>query len=136
MGVSWRRAARQFGAFFGVGLVAALVHYGLLVSLVEGYRTDPVRATLAGYGAGGIVSYLMNRRVTYASDRPHREAGWRFAAVALVGFGLTYGFMTLLVRWAGLPYLPAQVLTTGLVLLWSFAAHKLFTFREPPAIVP
>jgi putative flippase GtrA len=131
-----RALARQFTAFFGVGIAAAIVHYGLLVSLVEGYRMDPVRATLVGYVGGGIVSYLLNRRHTYASARPHREAGWRFAAVALVGFGLTWLVMALFVRGMGLPYLPAQIVTTGIVLLWSFMAHKLWTFREPPALVP
>ena len=41
---------------------------------------------------------------------------------------LTFAVMHLLVdRWA-LPYLPAQVLTTGLVLIWSFSAHKWWTF--------
>lgn len=126
---------RQFGTFFGVGLLAALVHYGLLVSLVEGYRLEPVRATLIGYAGGGIVSYLLNRRHTYASGRPHRQAAWRFAVVALVGFGLTWAFMALFVRALGAPYLPAQVVTTGIVLVWSFLAHKLWTFREePPAI--
>ena len=131
-----RALARQVSAFFGVGIAAAIVHYGLLVSLVEGYRMDAVRATLVGYIGGGIVSYLLNRRHTYASDRPHREAGWRFAAVALVGFGLTWLFMALFVRGLALPYLPAQVVTTGLVLVWSFVAHKLWTFREKPALIP
>ena len=124
--------ARQLSAFVGVGLVAAIAHYGLLVSLVEGYRTDPVPATLAGYVAGGLVSYLGNRRHTYRSDRPHAEAGWRFAAVAVVGFGLTWVAMAALVRLLGAPYLPAQLATTGLVLVWSFLAHKLWTFRAPP----
>ena len=132
----FRALGRQFSAFFGVGIAAAIVHYGLLVSLVEGYRMEPVRATLVGYVGGGIVSYLLNRRHTYASDRPHREAGWRFALVALVGFGLTWAFMALLVRLLGAPYLPAQIVTTGIVLVWSFLAHKLWTFREPPALVP
>ena len=128
--------ARQVSAFFGVGIAAAIVHYGLLVSLVEGYRMDAVRATLVGYVGGGIVSYLLNRRHTYASDRPHREASWRFALVALVGFGLTWAFMALFVRAFGAPYLPAQVVTTAIVLVWSFVAHKLWTFREPPTLVP
>ena len=128
--------ARQVSGFFGVGLAAAVVHYGLLVSLVEGYRMEAVRATLVGYVGGGVVSYLLNRRHTYASERPHREAGWRFAAVALVGFGLTWLFMAVLVRGLGLPYLPAQIVTTALVLVWSFLAHKLWTFREPPALLP
>ncbi len=131
-----RALARQVSAFFGVGIAAAIVHYGLLVSLVEGYRMEAVRATLVGYVGGGIVSYLLNRRHTYASDRPHREAGWRFALVALVGFGLTWACMALFVRVFGAPYLPAQVVTTALVLVWSFLAHKLWTFRDPPALVP
>jgi putative flippase GtrA len=123
---------RQFGVFVVVGLAAAATHYGLLVSLVEGYRLDPVPATLIGYVGGGIVSYLLNRRLTYVSARPHREATWRFAAVAGVGFLITWGMVAGLVRGLGVPYLPAQLVTTGIVLFWSFGAHKLWTFRGPP----
>ncbi len=123
---------RQFRTFFGVGLLAASVHYGLLFSLVEGYRLDPVPATLTGYAAGGIVSYLLNRRLTYSSERPHREATWRFALVSTVGFGLTWAFMALFVRGFGLPYLPAQLATTGIVLFWNFGANRLWTFGGPP----
>ena len=120
--------ARQFTAFFGVGLVAAVVHYSTLVAGVELLGFRPVPATLAGYVLGGIVSYVLNRRHTYRSDRPHDQAGWRFAVVAGVGFVLTLGLMTLFVdRWA-LPYFPAQIVTTGIVLLWSFFAHKFWTF--------
>lgn len=124
--------ARQVGAFAVVGGLAALVHYGLLISLVEGYRLDPVRAALVGYATGGLVSYLLNRRHTYGSKRPHGEAAWRFTVVAAIGFGLTWLQMALLVRAFGLPYLPAQVATTGTTLVWSFLAHKLWTFRDGP----
>ncbi|MXQ10305.1 GtrA family protein [Microvirga makkahensis] len=120
--------SRQFAAFFGVGLAAALVHFGLLILLVEGGGAHPVPATLAGYVAGGSVSYALNRRHTYKSSRPHREATWRFAAVAFVGFLLTWFLMHVLVEWLGGPYLPAQVATTGVVMLWSFLAHKIWTF--------
>ncbi|HRJ68782.1 MAG TPA: GtrA family protein [Beijerinckiaceae bacterium] len=121
---------RQFAAFFGVGLVAALVHYSTLVIGVEMVRLKPVPATLAGYVLGGVVSYALNRHHTYASDRPHSEAGWRFAAVAGVGFLLTFGFMHLFVERMGLPYLPMQIVTTGIVLVWSFVAHKIWTFGD------
>ena len=67
------RLARQFTAFFGVGLVAAVVHYGLLIGLVEGAGFHPVSATLAGYVAGGLVSYGLNRRHTYGSERPRQR---------------------------------------------------------------
>ena len=124
---------RQFGAFFGVGLAAAVVHYGCLVALVEGAGSEPVPATLAGYVAGGVVSYGLNRRLTYGSTRPHAEAGWRFAVVAGVGFLLTGAFMHAFTAWLGIPYLAAQVVTTGIVLFWSFIAHKLWTFGGAPS---
>ncbi len=120
--------ARQFTAFFGVGLVAAVAHYGLLIALVEGGGMHPVPATLAGYVAGGLVSYALNRRHTYTSRRPHREATWRFALVAFVGFLLTWLFMHAFTIRLGAPYLPAQLVTTGIVMLWSFLAHKAWTF--------
>ena len=120
--------ARQFAAFFSVGVAAAMAHYGLLIALVEGGGVHPVPATLAGYVAGGIVSYGLNRKHTYGSNRPHREATWRFAVVAFVGFLLTWLFMHVFVEGFGAPYIPAQLVTTGIVMLWSFVAHKIWTF--------
>ena len=120
--------ARQLSAFFGVGVIAAIVHYSALIGLVEAAGFEPVPATLAGYIAGGVVSYALNRRHTYASARPHAEATWRFATVAFVGFLLTGGFMHVFTQALGAPYLPAQVVTTAIVLVWSFVAHRLWTF--------
>ena len=124
--------ARQFATFSGVGLVAAVAHFGVLIALVEGTGMDAVRAALAGFVAGGMVSYVLNRRLTYRSDRPHREATWRFGAVAAVGFVLTWGFMAAFTRGLGAPYLPAQLVTTGIVLFWTFIANKLWTFSQRP----
>lgn len=123
--------SRQFSVFVAVGLAAAVVHYGALIALVEAAAWNPVPATLVGYVAGGVVSYALNRRHTYASDRPHGEAGWRFGVVAGVGFLLTSLCMYALHALGGLHYMLAQVLTTGIVLLWSFLAHRIWTFGKP-----
>ena len=122
--------ARQFRAFASVGVIAAILHYGVLIGFVEGAGLDPVPATLAGYIAGGVASYGLNRRLTYRSDRPHGEATWRFAVVALVGFLLTGALMHALTHGLGAPYLPAQLVTTGVVLVWSFLANRAWTFAE------
>jgi putative flippase GtrA len=119
---------RQIAAFAGVGVIAAIVHYGLLVGLVELAAWGAIPATLVGYVGGGLVSYWLNRRHTYRSDRPHEEAGWRFAVVALVGFGLTWLGMAVLHGHLGVHYLAAQVLTTLVVMAWSFIAHKYWSF--------
>jgi putative flippase GtrA len=121
---------RQLLTFGGAGIAAVIVHYSALIGLVQTGTLDAVPAALCGYVAGGGVSYALNRRHTYRSDRPHQEAAWRFAVVATVGFLITWAVMHVLVdRWS-LPYLLAQVLTTGLVMMWSFSAHKWWTFRE------
>ncbi|MGB8277236.1 MAG: GtrA family protein [Methylovirgula sp.] len=120
---------RQFSAFAGVGLIAAIVHYSLLIGLVEAFGIVPVPATLAGYLGGGLVSYVLSRRHVFASGRPHEEASWRFVLVAGAGFGLTFLFMHFFVDRLKAPYLPAQLVTTGIVACWSFAANKFWTFR-------
>jgi len=127
-GGALRELLRQGVAFTGAGIAAAIVHYGLLIALVQTGTLAPVPATLCGYVGGGAVSYALNRRHTYRSDRPHQEAMWRFATVAGVGFLITWAVMHLLVdRWL-MPYLAAQLVTTGIVLIWSFTAHKAWTF--------
>ena len=50
------------------------------------------------------------------------------AAPGKVRFGLTWLCMRLLVGTFQAPYLPAQVATTGLVMVWSYAANKFWTF--------
>ena len=120
--------SRQFMNFVVVGLGAAVVHYSLLIGLVEGAKAGTVIATLAGYVGGGIVSYGLNRRFTYESERPHHEAAWRFALVAGVGFLLTGALMQLFNGVWGWPYLIAQIVITGIVLIWSFVANRLWTF--------
>jgi putative flippase GtrA len=128
---------RQIAIFAFVGIAAVIVHYGALIGLVELMRWDPVPATLVGYICGGIVSYILNRRHTYESDRPHGEAIWRFAVVAALGFFLTWLLMYLLSERIGLGYLFAQTITTLIVMVWNFVVHKWFTFgcgvRAPAA---
>ncbi len=119
---------RQLSSFAGVGFAATALHYALLIGLVELARVAAPPAALAGSVAGAILSYGLNRRHTFRSDAPHARAGVRFALVATGAAGLTYVLMCLFVTVAGAPYLPAQIVTTGAVTLWTFAAHRFWTF--------
>lgn len=120
---------RQLFTYASCGVASTSVHYTILISLVEIAGFHPVPATLCGYLVGGVIGYLLNRRHTFASDRPHAEAGWRFALVTFVGFCITYVLMTLFVVRMGLPYLPAQVVTTLLAMFVTFALNRAWTFK-------
>ena len=126
--ISAQQLPLQFRNFLIVGLAAACVHYGLLILLVEGIGLGKTVSTLIGYVSGGVFSYCFNRSYTYASERSHREAGWRFAVVAAIGFALTGALMHVLNGILHWPYLLAQVAITGIVLVWHFLAHRIWTF--------
>ena len=88
-----------------------------------------VSASAAGALVGAWINYALNYRYTFRSSKQHREAILKFAVVALIGLLLNTLFM-----WAGvvllaMHYLSSQVLTTGLVFLWSFGANRYWTFH-------
>ena len=64
---------------------------------------------------------------------PHRRSAPRFAVVALSSLALNTALMAVAVDWLRWPYLPAQVLTTSLVLASNFAFSRLWAFRHSTA---
>lgn len=124
------RQFRQLVSYVFAGGLTAVAHYAVLIGLVEFGRVDPVPATLAGFVVGAVVSYSLNRWLTFDATHSHAQATWRFALIAAGGFALTGVLMHLFVTRAGLPYLPMQLVTTGIVMVFSFLGHKFFSFAD------
>ncbi|KPH79068.1 GtrA family protein [Bosea vaviloviae] len=124
------RQTRQLLAYVFAGGLTAVAHYGVLVGLVELAHVNPVPATLAGFIVGAVVSYLLNRWMTFDATHSHAQATWRFALIAAGGFVLTWVLMHLFVARFDLPYLPMQFVTTGFVMVFSFLGHKFFSFAD------
>lgn len=120
----------RFIRFSGVGVIGTAAHYALLILLVQLFAVDPVVASSLGALLGALVNYHLNYHYTFQSSKRHREALTKFMVVAVMAFLmnalLMYFFATFL-QWY---YLLAQVLTTGLVFLWTFIANLLWSFRE------
>ena len=119
----------QFLKFAAAGAAGTACHYATLVLWVEVLGGPVVPGTLAGFGVGALVNYLVARRYVFASDRPHAAALPRFALVAATGAALN----TAIVAWlngAGLHYLAAQVVATGAVLVWNFFLNRAWTFTK------
>ena len=120
----------RFIRFTGVGVIATAAHYAVLVALVQGVGAGAVAASAAGCLVGAAVSYVLNYRFTFVSDRRHRVAAPIFFLLAGLGLILNTVLMAGLTAGLGLHYLPAQVLVTGVLLVWNFFAHQRWTFRE------
>jgi putative flippase GtrA len=125
-GLWWR-----FRAFLVVGVAATLAQYVILVVLVELRDWPATVASSTGFAIAAVGNYLLNYYVTFASRAPHSQAAGRFALVALAGLLLNTLAMFLLERRAGVHYLLAQIVATGLTLVWTFAASQWWAFRAP-----
>jgi putative flippase GtrA len=122
--------AAQFALFSAAGLFAAIGHYGTLIGLSELAETPPVPASLAGFLVGGIISYALNYRFTFRSTKQHGETLSKFLVVAAIGFLLNGAVMAALTGPGHVHYLLAQLVATGVVLLWTFSCNRYWTFRD------
>lgn len=120
---------RQFAHFSGVGCVSAIGHFGLLIALVQEVNVTPVAASAAGALLGAAINYSLNYRYTFRSSKRHREAALKFAVVATASLLLNTLFMWLCVVQLSLHYLIGQIITTGLVLIWSFLGNRYWSFH-------
>ena len=125
-----RTIAGRFASFAGIGATATLVQYLALIALVSGLGLEPVLGSTAGFAISACLNYILNYHLTFESRAPHQRTACRFAAMVLVGLALNAGMMTILSNRPGLHYLMAQVITTGVVLLWNFSVSQWWAFRE------
>lgn len=124
-----RPGARQFLQFAAVGAAATLVQYSVLVALVELLRVQPVPAAVLAYLCGALVSYLLNWRFTFGETRTAFGKGLiKILIVHVIGLGLNTLIFNILVN-AHVYYIIAQIVATGLVLVWNYAGARLFVFR-------
>ncbi|GAM98686.1 hypothetical protein U91I_02321 [alpha proteobacterium U9-1i] len=118
----------QFVRFLIVGAIATSAHYTVLIVLREVFGVDPVIGTVIGYATGTIVSYLLNRRFTFETRPAFGRGLAKFVLVNVVGAGLN-AMIVWLATSVGAHYMVGQVIATGLVFVFNFAAARYFVFR-------
>ena len=120
---------RQLTSFATVGALGAGIQYLVLIGLTETAIASPMTASAIGFILGATVNYTLNKRITFRSDRRHREAAPRFLAVASLGLFLNTLFMYLLMAHFHIVYPIAQILATGIVVVSNYLANRHWTFR-------
>jgi putative flippase GtrA len=120
----------QLARFIVAGALGTTAHYVLLIGLVEMLHWRPVIASSAGMLIGASINYVLNRNFVFRSQASHYRGLPRFLTVAASAFGLNALVMAVAAESTALPYLAAQVLSTGIVTMMTFAAHRAWTFDE------
>src|SRR5262245_57162461 len=118
----------QFIKYASAGGIGTLVHYALLVGLVEGAGIGAVAASTCGAVAGALVNYWLNYHYTFGSRQLHRRSLPRYAAVSVAGVALNAVVVFVGATALGWHYVVAQVVATGVVLAGAFIVNRRWTF--------
>ena len=133
----------EFLRYAVVGGISALVDMGVLWGFTEfvfdGRNTGiPLAISVAaGFAVGLLFNYLLSMLFVFTT-REQRQRGrgaaafFTYAAVGLVGLGLTEGLMhlgMLFVSREGLWYLVLNLFVKGVVLIWNYLGRKVFVYR-------
>ncbi len=122
------RRMSYFLRYFLVGGLAFLVHLAVLESLLAAGLPSPTLCSSAGFVAGCVVNYTLQRAWVFRSDGSVAGTLSRYVLVTACMLGLNAALFALGNSVGGLPPSLAQTIATGCVFLGNFAANKLFTF--------
>ena len=125
-----KRLFIQFISFASAGAIGTFVQYAILFIFVEALLMYPVAASILGSLAGAVVNYLLSHHWVFRSKRKHSETLAKFVATGGLGLMLNAAIMYALVTIAGMHYLVAQIVTTGIVLFWNFLGNRFWTFAD------
>jgi putative flippase GtrA len=124
-----RAAILKFVGYACVGAAGTAVQYVVLAVLVSVHAWGAVMASCLGAIAGAMVNYSLNYRFTFRATGMHRRSAPRFAVVAGVSILLNSTLMTVFTHRLDFAWLPAQLVTTGCVLVLTYVASSRWTFR-------
>ena len=116
--------------FLFVGAAATALQYLVYGALLQMAPWPAAVASVLGYGAGSVLSYLLNYHVTFESNIAHGAVMPKFYLIATVGFLLNVLIMWQMVHHFEIHYVVSQFVATGVVLVWGFAGNSIWTFHR------
>lgn len=110
----------------GSGVLLDLLLFSLLIYLQIEYQY----ANASGYLAGTLLSFALNRVITFNKrDKPGSRL-LSFLAVAALGYGVSALMLWLLIGHLGMAPILAKLATLFFVLAFQYSLNRLITFRK------
>ena len=129
--ISW-----QASNFVVVGCIGFIVDGGILTVLNSVYDIDLLRARMVSFSVAVTITWLLNRRRTFADRKDHRVVReWvRYAAVnglgALLNLGIFFWLLHQFSVLANAPLIPLAI-AASIALVFNFLASRQIAFRYP-----
>lgn len=120
----------QLCRFGIIGVAAAIVHFSVVVSLVELYSLNPLIANFFAFLVSFQVSYAGHRYWTFrGTQAQHRVALPKLLLLQSGGFVANEGLFYFFMQYMHLPYTAALILVLAILPLITFTFTKLWIFR-------
>ena len=121
--------------FGTVGVLTAIIHFGILYLGVELVGLGATLASSIGFVVCVIFNYLMHYSWTFAASAgaeqvPHGQALLRYAVMITCGFALNGLIMYGGVHWLAWHYFLTQAVAAVTVVLWNILVSNLWVFRH------
>ena len=125
--------ARHWGGFLLAGLAALAVDAGLLQVLTQVLGASPFVARPFGIACAMVVSWAINRTVTFAvTAKPSWTEFGKFAAASLTGQVVNYlVFAAILLAYPAVHPALAIVAASVVAMFVSYAGFRFGAFRSP-----
>lgn len=124
--------AIKLAKFLCVGATGACIDLGSTWLLKEKLNLNRYAASSIGFCLGVLNNFFLNRAWTFEG---HNSPMWpqfqKFAAVSLVGLGISNLSLYIMHKKFGINFYWSKVFTTVFVVSWNFTANLLFTFKHP-----
>ncbi|MGH2101781.1 GtrA family protein [Aerococcus urinaeequi] len=120
---------QQIIKFGIVGVLAAVIDFGLLAILTEFLGIHYLLSAAISFTAATVFNYITSMKYVfdsrYEKGQKHQEL-FIFIVLSLIGLGLNQVFMWFFVEIIVLHYIVAKVLATILVMAWNFISRKIW----------
>ncbi len=123
---------KQVLRFGTVGVMAALVHMVIGFLLIQS-NWQPLLANLIAFLIAFLVSFVGHLGFSFADQNVSTSSAlWKFAIVALMGFGCNEALLVVLLAQGAFSDTTALWVSTGCAAMLTFALSKVWAFRAPP----
>lgn len=110
------------------GGTAALLHFIVLISLVELADVDATVASMTGFCVATLLNYTLQYHWTFELSEPHNRIFTRYVLITFTMLGVNTIIFWILYAKLSVLYVVAQVIATGVVTILNFLINKHYTF--------
>lgn len=123
--------ANQMARFGAVGLINTAATFAVIYGLMLFTSCSPELANFVGYGTGFAISFVLNKKWTFAHTGHSRDALPRYVALGAGSYLVNLGALALCLHVGGINRYVAQIVGGGSYSLCMFMGCRTMIFQNP-----